>query len=278
MACITNSTHDISLAGLRFCPDLDAACQIVNTHGRETGQGIHVLRRAGLIPTGEWDWLDDVTVAQAVTRSYRLARGATLAEAAARQLDDATGGPSRVLPLTDEPIELHAVEPDGDGGRMSRHALRWIEDPSRREPESFVVAGVEGVGAAPGVLDALRSADAVLVPPMSPVLDMAGFLAVDGVRDALRGTSARVVALSPVGLEHGYPEEVDAASWRLTGAAHASTALADLYGDFVDVLVIDEAEAPARYPSSLTVTRAPLRAALTGDAEAAARLRAVVLG
>ena len=128
------------------------------------------------------------------------------------------------------------------------------------------------------MLDAVRSADVVVLPPMSPILDMAGFLAVRGIRDALRGTSARVVALSPIGLDGHRPAGVDAASWRLTGATASSATLARLYADFVDALVIDDAEAPTRYPSSLTVTRAPMRAALAGDVDAAARLRAVVLG
>ena len=278
---VTNTSHDISLAGLRFCPNLDAVCRIADDAVPGTRTAVVSLRDAGLIPTGAWGWLDDEALAQAVARTYRHARGTGAVAAAQQQWTQCRGAQretAAVLPLTEEPIELHVLEPDGDGGQVSRHALRWIEDTDRREPEGFVVAGVDHADAAPGVLDAVRSADVVVLPPMSPILDMAGFLAVRGIRDALRGTSARVVALSPIGLDGHRPAGVDAASWRLTGATASSATLARLYADFVDALVIDDAEAPTRYPSSLTVTRAPMRAALAGDVDAAARLRAVVLG
>lgn len=222
------------------------------------------LRRDGLVPSGDWA-LDDTNVAAAIARVYRMGLGQTALECATAQAAQASGV---ALPLTQDPVELHVVEVGSDGGRSSRHAARWIADPDRPAPEGFAVVGMESTTVTPGVLDAVRSADLVVLPPMSPVLDAAGFLAAEGLRDALRGTAARVVVMSPVGLHDGRPAGAEEAAWQLTGQPAASTSLARLYSDFADVLLIDDSEPAGRYPASLRVARVPLAGALAGDSAA----------
>ena len=274
MICITNSTHDISVAGLRFWPDLDALRTAAQAAGGATV--LAELQRQGVAPSGPWQGFDDAAVAAAIARGVRLARGADAVQCAAAQSSDLA---VTVLPLTQEPIELHVVEEDGAGARQSRHVLRWLNDTGRRAPEGFVVAGLDQAGPAPGVLDALRSSDIVVLPPMSPVLDASGMLAVPGVRDALRGTNARVVAMSPVALADASPHRsADDAAWAQAGLEPFSPTLARLYADFLDTLVIDESEPPRTYPARLRVTRAPLRSALLeGDGAAFGALRTAVL-
>nr|WP_257907350.1 2-phospho-L-lactate transferase CofD family protein [Janibacter limosus] len=68
----------------------------------------------------------------------------------------------------------------------------------RRSPATrFIVAGMDRATAAPGVLDALREADVVVLAPADPVLSIGIVLGVAGVRDALRGTSAPIVGVTP---------------------------------------------------------------------------------
>lgn len=56
---------------------------------------------------------------------------------------------------------------------------------------------MDRAAAAPGVLDAIREADVVVLPGGDPVLSIGIVLGVPGVRDALRGTSAKIVGITP---------------------------------------------------------------------------------
>ena len=93
---------------------------------------------------------------------------------------------------------------------------------------------MDRAAAAPGVLDAIRGADVVLLPPSNPVVSIGIILGVPGVRDALRGTRAPVVGVSPlIGGRAGAR-----ARRRLPRARSAWTpprsAVAGLYEDFLD--------------------------------------------
>ena len=77
---VTNTSHDISLAGLRFCPNLDAVCRISDDAVPGTRTAVVSLRDAGLIPTGAWGWLDDEALAQAVARALSDKDGAHRAD------------------------------------------------------------------------------------------------------------------------------------------------------------------------------------------------------
>ncbi|MBC7310621.1 MAG: YvcK family protein, partial [Tetrasphaera sp.] len=96
--------------------------------------------------------------------------------------------------------------------------------------------------AAPGVLDAIRNADVILLPPSNPVVSIGIILGVPGVRDALRGTTAPVVGVSP--LISGAPVRGHAdACLSAIGVEATSAAVAGLYADFLDGWLIDPADA-----------------------------------
>ena len=130
--CITNSTHDISVAGLRFWPDLDALRTAAQAAGGATV--LAELQRQGVAPSGPWQGFDDAAVAAAIARGVRLARGADAVQCAAAQSSDLA---VTVLPLTQEPIELHVVEEDGAGARQ----LLRCDRPRGRADPAGVAAG-----------------------------------------------------------------------------------------------------------------------------------------
>ena len=274
--CITNTSGDLSVAGLRFTPDTDAALRAFTPSPARpsTSTVSSTLAELGLAP-GEWPILDDESVAFAVARNYWRARGETAATCAQLQSPAAE---ARVIPATNEPVELHVIEENEAGERSSRPVARWLGDADRGEPQGFGVAGLEQSTPSPGVLDALRSSDVAVLTPMSPVLDGPGLLGVPGVRDALRGTAARVVVMSPVGLPTSRDGDAERSAWSQAGLEMTSAQVAKLYADFADVLLIDEDEAQGSYPGRLNVTRAPLARALVGDVEAAREVRTTVLG
>jgi len=109
--------------------------------------------------------------------------------------------------------------------------------------QKFVAVGMDRAAAAPGVLDAIREADIIIVPPSNPVVSIGIILGVPGVRDALRGSAAPVVGVSP--LISGAPVRGHAdACLSAIGVESTTQAVAGLYADFLDGWLIDNADTP----------------------------------
>jgi LPPG:FO 2-phospho-L-lactate transferase len=272
---IGNTGDDITLFGLRVCPDLDTVLYTLGG-GVNEAQGWgradethHVqgeLAAYGVSP--QWFGLGDRDVGTHVARSLWLGQGLTLSQVTAR-LADRWGLPARgvtLLPMTDTPVETHVVL-DDDGVERAVHFQEWwvrlqAAVPARR----FVVAGMDQAVAAPGVLDAIRTADLVVLPPSNPVVSIGIILGVPGVRDALRGSRAPVVGVSP--LISGRPVRGHAdVCLEAIGVASTTQGVAGLYEDFLDGWLVAEEDAAFLSTGRLTVEARPL---LMSSVEAAA--------
>ena len=148
----------------------------------------------------QWFGLGDCDLGTHVARSLWLGQGASLSEVTAR-LAARWGLPESgftLRPMTDTPVETHVVIPDDDGtGSRAVHFQEWwVRLRAAVAAQRFVVVGMDRATPAPGVLEAIRTADVVLLPPSNPVVSIGVILGVPGVRDALRGTPAPVVGVS----------------------------------------------------------------------------------
>jgi LPPG:FO 2-phospho-L-lactate transferase len=120
--------------------------------------------------------------------------------------------------------------------------------------------------AAPGVLDVIRTADLVVLPPSNPVVSIGIILGVPGVRDALRGSRAPVVGVSP--LISGRPVRGHAdVCLEAIGVASTTQGVAGLYEDFLDGWLVSEEDAAFLTTGRLAVEARPL---LMSSVEAAA--------
>lgn len=287
LTVIGNTGDDITLFGLRVCPDIDTLLYTLGG-GIHEGQGWgradeshHVAAElAALGATPQWFTLGDKDLGTHVFRSQLLARGMPLSGVVAKLSDRWGLGAQGVtlLPMTDTPVETHVVvsEDAGDDGEAERaiHFQEWWVRHRAELPASrFVVAGLDAAAPAPGVLDAIREADVVLLPPSNPVVSIGIILGVPGIRDALRGTRAPVVGVSP--LVGGRPVRGHAdVCLRTIGVDSTSAAVAGLYSDFLDGwLVADDDPMPARAAGA--TGRGPVvehRPLLMSDGPAAADL------
>ena len=280
---IANTGDDITLWGLRVCPDVDTLLYTLGGGGNaeqgwgRAGESHRIqgeLAAYGVEP--QWFGLGDLDIATHIARSQWLGQGATLSEVVAR-LADRWGLPARgidLLPMTDVPVETHVVVEGEDGQRAIHFQEWWVRHQAALPASRFVVAGLDRASAAPGVLEAIRDADVVLLPPSNPVVSIGIILGIPGVRDALRGTNAPVVGVSP--LISGAPVRGHAdACLAAIGLESTTTAVAGLYEDFLGGWVVDPADADTRVRGvEVRAHDAPL---LMTDADATARIAATAL-
>ena len=253
LTVIANTGDDISLFGLRVCPDIDTLLYTlgggVNDEqgwGRadESTRVQGELAAYGAVP--QWFTLGDLDLGTHIVRSQWLAQGMS-ASAVTERLAARWGLPDariRLLPMTDVPVETHVVldSDDGESQRAVHFQEWWVRLRAEVPASRFVVAGLDRAAAAPGVLDALRDADVIVLPPSNPVVSIGIILGVPGVRDALRGSRAPVVGVSP--LISGRPVRGHAdACLSAIGVESTSAAVAGLYADFLDGWLVDPADA-----------------------------------
>jgi LPPG:FO 2-phospho-L-lactate transferase len=279
---IGNTGDDITLFGLRVCPDLDTLLYTLGGAVHE-GQGwgradeSHrvqgELAAYGAVP--QWFALGDLDLGTHVVRSQWLGQGQTLSEVTAR-LADRWGLPGRgvrLLPMSDSPVETHVVIEDEDGQRAVHFQEWWVRLQASVPAQRFLAVGMDRAVAAPGVLDAIRQADVVLLPPSNPVVSIGIILGVPGVRDALRGSSAPVVGVSP--LIGGMPVRGHAdACLAAIGVESTAAAVAGLYEDFLDGWLVSQEDLDSVRLARAQVRGRPL---LMSDRVAAADIAAAAL-
>ncbi len=204
---VANTADDIWLHGLKICPDLDTVMYTLGEGidaergwGRreETWSVKEELEAYGVEPT--WFGLGDRDLATHLVRTQMLDAGYPLSqvtEALCRRWQPGV----RLLPMTDDRVETHIAIPDPDspsGLRVVHFQEYWVRLHASVPVEQVIVVGADRATPGPGVLEAIRDADVVLLPPSNPVVSVGTILGVPGVREAVRATSAPVVGLSPI--------------------------------------------------------------------------------
>jgi LPPG:FO 2-phospho-L-lactate transferase len=237
---ISNTGDDEDFFGLRVSPDIDIVIYtLAGAVDTEKGWGLqgetfHALEALGRFGYETWFNLGDGDLATLAHRTMLLREGKTLSEATA-SIVSAFGLELRILPVSDDRIKTIVETDAGVLAFQEYFVKRRTED----EVRAVRFEGVERAEPAPGVTEAIRNADAVLIAPSNPVVSIGPLLAVAGTRDALRATPAPVVAVSPIigGKTIKGPADRMMASLGMTPTA---AGIAEAYADFLDVLIIDE--------------------------------------
>jgi LPPG:FO 2-phospho-L-lactate transferase len=207
LTVVVNTADDITLHGLRICPDLDTMMYTL-------GGGIDPVRGwgraeeswrirdelAAYTGTPPWFGLGDSDIATHLLRTQWLADGLDLAEVTARLCARWLPDPQlRLLPMTNDVVESHIVIPDGEGGRRTVHFQEyWVK--LRAEPDALGIQihGLEDAEPTPGLLERIRTADLILLAPSNPVVSIGPILGVPGVRRAVRESAGRVLGFAGI--------------------------------------------------------------------------------
>jgi LPPG:FO 2-phospho-L-lactate transferase len=195
---IGNTGDDITLFGLRVCPDLDTVMYTLGGGvSEEQGWGraneTHVvgdeLRSYGAGPT--WFTLGDRDFATHIFRTQLLSEGTPLSEIT-RVLCERWRPGVRLLPMSDDTVETHVVLKDS----VVHFQEWWVRLHAPGPAEAIVPVGAAEAAPAPGVLEAIADADFLLFPPSNPVVSIGPILAVPGIRAAVEAKT--VVGVSGI--------------------------------------------------------------------------------
>jgi LPPG:FO 2-phospho-L-lactate transferase len=236
---VSNVGDDAEFFGLHVSPDIDVALyHLSGLADEERGFGIkgdtfNVLESIGRYGYDTWFRLGDRDLATCITRTDLLRRGGTLAEATA-EIAAALLVPARITPVTNDRLRTRIRTDDG----LLDFQEYFVKRRTEGHAWEILFDGAEASQPAPGVIEAIRESTAVILTPSNPLVSIGPILAVPGVREALRLTGARVCAVTPIVGGKTIKGPADR-MLRDQGLPVSPRALADLYGDFVDVLVID---------------------------------------
>jgi LPPG:FO 2-phospho-L-lactate transferase len=243
VVAIANVGDDLELLGLAVSPDLDTVLYTLAgllDEGRGWGvrdESYVALEQASRLGGSSWFTLGDRDIGLHLARTERL-RGGEPLSAVTAGLAATLGVGVRLVPATDDRLRTR-IQTDGGEldfqewfvGRRHADAVRGVR-----------FAGAEDARPAPGVLDALRDADAIVIAPSNPFVSIDPILAVPGIADTIRAHGGPVAAVSP--LVGGRAIRGPLAGMMET-LGHEPTALgvARLYAGLVGVFVLDRADA-----------------------------------
>lgn len=280
---VGNTGDDDVFHGLHVSPDLDTVTYTLADMVAPPGWGVagdtfRCLEALGRLGEPTWFRLGDADLATHVRRTARLRAGATLSEVTA-EITLALGLKSRLVPMSDDRvatrIEVRLDDGDAPNGVMAMQ--EWFVR-ERAEPPVVSVRfdGADGARPAPGVVEAIGKADAVLVCPSNPVISIGPILALPRIRPALAQRRDTVVGVSPIirgAPVRGPADRLMAAVGLDVSCAGVATAYADICG----TLLVDTSDAPRATDVERHGVRPVVAPILMGDAEGAERLARRVL-
>ncbi|MDR2707639.1 MAG: 2-phospho-L-lactate transferase [Nitrososphaerota archaeon] len=239
LTVVVNTGDDVELFGLHVSPDVDIVTYtlagIVND---VVGWGVRgdsfgclgMLKRFGEV---DWFNLGDRDFAASILRTKLLRAGFSLSQVSAKISSD-LGLKVKILPMTDGKFSTYV--------RTSEGVVHFEEYLVKRAAQDEVLGvnfvGMDMVRPAVGVVESILSSERVILCPSNPIVSIGAILSVPGIRESLRETAARKVAISPI--IAGAPVKGPAAKLlHGLGVEVSAFGVAKLYADFLDVFVID---------------------------------------
>ena len=237
---IVNTGDDRDFYGLHVSPDLDIVMYtLAGVVDESHGWGIrndtyNTMQQLTYYGHEDWFMLGDRDLATHIHRTNLLHHGKMLSEVT-EDLRNHFGLAMRILPMTDQSVATHIQTPVGLLHFQEYMVKRRCAD----EVQDVVFVGANKSRPAPGVLDALKKAEAILIAPSNPIVSIGSILAVPGIHDALHEASGMVVAVSPIIAGAPIKGPADKLMGGL-GIEVSAVGVARFYRDFLDVMVIDK--------------------------------------
>jgi LPPG:FO 2-phospho-L-lactate transferase len=273
---IGNVGDDLEVLGMHVSPDLDSILYaLADLNDEERGWGRadetwHALATVAELGGESWFRLGDRDLGLHLVRTQALQRGESLSAVTA-SFAASLGVGTRLLPATDDRLRTWIRTPAGEFTFQVWFVARGHAD----EVDALRFEGADVAQPAPGVLEAIESADLLLIAPSNPYVSIGPILALEPVRDALARRTAPCVAVSPLIGGRAVKGPADRMLARLAGGTSPAH-VASCYPGLIDALVVDEADAGAL--DGLGDVRPIVTRTLMSDADARRRLAEAALG
>ena len=270
VTAVVNVGDDLEFLGLHVSPDLDSVLYALAGVADESrgwgraGETWNALDTVSQLGGSDWFKLGDRDLGLHVVRTEALRRGEALSSFT-RRAARAFGVEATLLPATDDELRTFLATPAGTFSFQEWFVARGHRD----EVDGVDVRGAPR--AAPGVLDAIGSADLLLVGPSNPYVSVGPILAVPEIRDALEGRRVPCVAVSPLVGGRAIKGPADRMLARLAGGTTPAH-VASVYAGLIDALVVDEDDDVSELDVQPIVTRT-----LMQDAESRRRVAEAAL-
>ncbi len=237
---IVNTGDDIEMYGLHISPDVDIIMYTLAGVVDETkGWGIkddtfHCLEMISKYGYETWFKLGDKDLATHIIRTYLMKQGLKLSEIT-KIFCKRLGVKVKIIPMTDDKVETRIVTNVGD-----LHFQEYLVKRGARDKVINVYfKGIENASPAPGVIESILNADAIIICPSNPIVSIGPILSIKGVRKAIKEAKAKKVAISPI--VGGRPIKGPADKlMKGLGIEVSALGVAKLYSDFLDIMIIDE--------------------------------------
>jgi LPPG:FO 2-phospho-L-lactate transferase len=237
---VGNVGDDLEVLGMSVSPDLDSilyALAGLNDEERgwgRAGETWEALETVSALGGEDWFRLGDRDLGLHLVRTQALRDGAPLSAVTAR-LATALGTEAAVLPATDDRLRTWI-----DTAAGSFPFQEWFVARGHRDEVDAVRFEGEA-GPAPGVLEAIEGADAILIAPSNPYVSIWPILAVGAIRDALARRRVPAVAVSPLVGGRAVKGPADRMLARMAGGTTPEH-VAGCYTGLIDALVVDESD------------------------------------
>jgi LPPG:FO 2-phospho-L-lactate transferase len=239
LTVVANTGDDVDVYGVHVSPDPDLVTYWLADEIDERGWGLrgdtwHVMEAFELAGRPHWFRLGDRDLAMCLLRTEQLRAGRRLTEAHAAVVD-AMGVRARVLPMSDEPVSTWV----GVRGRKLPFQEFMIVEGANGPVEAVELRGLHRARPSDDVLQAVAEASVIVIGPSNPVISIGPILALPGMREALRGAPAPIVAVSPFvdGRAVKGPTEPFCEHVRI---APSASGIANTYSGLIDGIVADE--------------------------------------
>ena len=246
LTVIVNTGDDIELYGLHISPDIDIVMYtLAGIVDEEKGWGIkgdtfHCLKMLRKYGYKTWFNLGDKDLATHLHRTSLMTKGLKLSEAADK-MRRALGLKVRILPMTDDRFETW-IETDSDSMHFQEY---FVKRGAKDRVLNVKFVGAETAKPAPSVVESILESRLVIISPSNPIVSIGTILSVKRVREVLRQSKARKIAISPI--VAGAPIKGPADKlMRGLGLEVSAYSVAHLYMDFLDTFVLDEADEKER--------------------------------
>jgi LPPG:FO 2-phospho-L-lactate transferase len=240
---VGNVGDDLEVLGMHVSPDLDTVLyQLTGLHDEQRGWGradetLHAIGTVAALGGETWFMLGDRDLGLHLVRTQALHAGEPLSavtDRIARQL----GLETRLLPATDDRVRTIIATPAGEFAFQEWFVARGHRD----EVDAVRFEGAATARPAPGVLEALAAADAILIAPSNPYVSIQPILAVAGIRAALADRRVPCIAVSPLIGGRAVKGPADRMLARMAGGT-SPVQVARCYDGLIDALVVDERDA-----------------------------------